>query len=109
MISIRQILYIALISAFAYDVWGQAKNDYNWILGYLPNKPEIFFGGVSFDFNINSAPPIYFETKCNALYTAVLSSNSGRLLAYSNGCSIFNSQHEYMEDGDTIASGYIWD
>jgi len=109
MIAVKHILFIALIAAFAQNVLGQANNDYNWILGYPPNRPEIYYGGVSFNFNSNSPPPTYFETKCNALYSAILSSNSGRLLAYSNGCSIFNSDQQYMEEGDTIASGYIWD
>ncbi len=88
---------------------GQAKNDYNWILGYPPNKPEINYGGVKFDFNQDFTPPEFFNTICPALYTAVLNSNSGKLLGYSNGCSIFNSVHQYMEEGDTIAYGYIWD
>lgn len=87
----------------------QAMNDYIWILGYPPNNLAIYNGGVSMDFNKNLISPKYFETKCAALDPAVLSSSSGSLLAYSNGCSIFNVNHDLMQGGDTIAYGLIWE
>lgn len=106
---LKIILYIVFVLGFVHESKAQAKNDYNWILGYLPNHPESYFGGVQIDFNQDFTSPKYFETKCNALAAAVLSSNSGKLLAYSNGCSIFNRNHEIMIGGDTIAGGSIWD
>ena len=87
----------------------QAKNDYHWILGYLPNKPEEYFGGVSIDFDKMNAEANYFNTQSNANEPAVLSSNSGRLLAYSDGCNLYNANHEIMANGDSIAFGQVWE
>lgn len=103
------IIYILLSLGNLHNTDAQARNDYNWILGYPPNKPDNYFGGVKIDFNQNNCSSEYFETICNALNPAVLSSDSGKLLAYSNGCSIYNGNHEIMAGGDTIASGAIWD
>ncbi len=38
-----------------------------------------------------------------------MSSDSGKLLVYSNGCSIFNGSNEKLEGADTIAYGGIWE
>jgi hypothetical protein len=79
-----------LIFCCEYNSNAQARNDYHWILGYGPNRPDEKLGGIHIDFNSDFPYPFYFETKCHAYEPAVLSSNNGRLLAYSNGCSIFN-------------------
>src|SRR6187549_1728927 len=98
MFEIRKFFCLIIGLIWVQTIWAQAKNDYNWILGYPPNKPEIFYGGVTFDFNSDVTSPEYFNTICPALYTAVLSSNSGKLLAYSNGCSVYNSAQQFMDD-----------
>jgi PKD repeat protein len=107
----KRVIILCLYFSFCIQVilLAQAKNDYNWILGYSPNDFETHFGGVSIDFNLNLTSPNYFETNCNALNPAVLSSNTGKLMVYSNGCSIYNANHDIMEGGDTIAYGYIWE
>lgn len=106
---LKSILCIVLALTSVIKILAQAKNDYNWILGYPPNNPSEYYGGVRIDFNDDLPTPRYFETKCSASAPAVLSSNSGSLLAYSNGCSIYNANHESMHGGDTIAYGAIWE
>ncbi len=103
------ILFSVIVLGFGNNSKAQAKNDYYWILGYPPNNQAGYFGGTIIDFNLNDVRPEYFYTGCHALTPAILSSNSGNLLAYSNGCSIFNVNHEILHDGDTIAYGHIWE
>jgi len=103
------IIYIILSLGNLHNTDAQARNDYNWILGFPPNISDKYFGGVKIDFNHNLPLVQYFNTNCDAFYPAVLNSATGRLLFYSNGCSIFNSNHEIMQGGDTIAYGGIWD
>lgn len=107
-VQLKLIIIISFL-ACSLKLGAQAKNDYQWILGYPPNVPEEYFGGVRMDFNNEILSPSYFNTICPASATAVLNSNSGRLLAYSNGCNIYNVNHEIMENGDSIAYGEIWD
>ena len=105
----KVILSIMLCLCCLQFSMAQARNDYNWILGFPPNISNENFGGVRIDFNHNRPTAEYFNTKCDAFYPAVLSSAMGQLMVYSNGCSIFNSNHEIMLGGDTIAYGGIWD
>ncbi len=105
----KQIICFIYLFSLCLSTQAQAKNDYNWVLGYTPNLPGECFGGTILDFNSNSLEPKYFNTKCNAGQPAILSSESGKLLAYSEGCRIYNSEHEIMENGDSIAFGRIWE
>lgn len=109
MIKLIGIFSSVVMVLFANPICGQAMNDYNWILGYPPNIENELFGGVSIDFNQSLTSPMYFNTICPALSPAVLSSNSGRLLAYSNGCNIYNNMNLLMDEGDSIAYGDIWE
>ncbi|HZV70212.1 MAG TPA: T9SS type A sorting domain-containing protein [Saprospiraceae bacterium] len=78
-------------------------------MGYPPNQPEKYFGGTLFDFNENEVFPKYFNIYSQEEADAILSSSNGKLMAYSNGCNILNSQHSVMVRGDSIAYGYIWE
>jgi len=87
----------------------QEKSDYHWILGYPPNNPNEFFGGVNLTFQENQLKVEYFPTQCHVNEPAILSSPSGRLLAYSEGCRLYNGQHEIMANGDSLAFGEVWE
>ncbi|HEY3386885.1 MAG TPA: T9SS type A sorting domain-containing protein [Saprospiraceae bacterium] len=87
----------------------QEKYDNNWIMGYPPNLPSENFGGFKFNFNEEQLRIEYFSTKCHANEAAVLSSPSGKLLAYSEGCRLYNGNHEIMSNGDSLAFGQIWE
>ena len=93
---------------FLKEAFCQVKLDYNWILGYPSEIPAEDFGGVRFDFEYNKVNITYFNTICDASEPAVLSTPSGRLLAYANGCNIYNGEHEIMENGDSISFGLNW-
>lgn len=99
------ILYFICLS----QLFCQAKQDYIWILGYDPNKPELFLGGVLLDFNQNLGEPKYFNIEYDAQVPGILSSPSGRLLLYTNGCTVIGSDHMPIAEGDTISYGYVWD
>jgi hypothetical protein len=105
---VRLFFNIIVISSFVQTICAQAKNDYNWILGYHPNIPDEYFGGVMLDFNHDIASPEYFNIYCSASEPAILSSNLGKLLVYSEGCRIYNSLHEVMIGGDSINFGETW-
>ncbi len=89
--------------------YGQNKHDYVWVLGYGPNKPELFFGGVMLDFNYNHSMPEYFNVNYDIDVPGILSSPGGQLRLYTNGCSIIGSNHLAISNGDTISGGYVWD
>lgn len=103
-------LRLVLFANFLYTLTiAQVKNDYNWILGYPPNKPESFFGGVLLDFNKDLIFPEYFNISHDSGPSGVLSDQNGQLLLYSNGCSIIGIEHEPIANGDTIGFGYVWE
>ncbi|MBK9983511.1 MAG: hypothetical protein IPP15_14180 [Saprospiraceae bacterium] len=93
---------------FNISIYAQAKNDYNWVLGYPPNDPDRYFGGTMLKFSPDLAPPEYFETRCVSGDVSILSDSNGKLLLYSEGCRIYNSHHSVMDNGDSIAYGKIW-
>lgn len=103
-------LFILLNLIVGHNIYCQAKYDYNWVLGYLPNKPEKYFGGVNINFhNANRLNFEYFHTKIDAHQPTFLSNSSGELLLYSNGCSILNAHHDTLINGEKIAAGVFWD
>lgn len=108
---IRRRIYYFIVSIILSGTLSQAqvKNDYVWTLGYPPNIPEEYFGGTLFDFGGNNLNISYFNTLSFAREPGVLSSNSGKLIAYLDGCHIYNGEHEIMENGDSINYGSIWE
>ncbi|HZV69861.1 MAG TPA: T9SS type A sorting domain-containing protein [Saprospiraceae bacterium] len=101
------ILIYLLVSCFKSN--GQADNNYIWLLGYPPNQPEDNLGGTMLDFNENKVSPKFINIYSALNEPAILSTNKGELLTYSNGCNIYNATHNLIEDGDTIGFGYIWE
>ncbi len=106
---IYQSLFFIFILCHTLVSTAQEKSDYNWILGYPPNDPNEFFGGVNLSFHGNQLSMEYFPTLCHVNEPAILSSPTGRLLAYSEGCRLYNGQHEVLASGDSLAYGEVWD
>lgn len=86
----------------------QRKHDYNWIFGNGPSNPELHYGGVLMDFNVDSVALSYFETDVTFSWDkASISDRAGNLIAYTNGCQVQNRNYELMENGDNINEGPI--
>jgi hypothetical protein len=103
----NKILVLLLLLFYFSDSLSQ-NNDYNWVLGYPPNNPDKYFGGVSLNFNINFPSPKYFDTPAHLYQPAALSSLSGKLMCYTNGCRIFDSNNNIIQNGDSISYGGVW-
>ena len=83
------------------------KHDYHWMMGTA-------FGflneGVLFNFNESPMNMIWVERNMVMGSTnATMSDAEGNLIFYSNGCEIFNAEHELMENGDSINAGYVYE
>ena len=98
-----------LVCLYLSELIGQARQDFIWVLGYDPNKPESYLGGTLLDFNRDLVSPQYFHIGYDAQVPGILSTPSGKLLIYTNGCTIIGSDHMPIQGGDTISYGYVWD
>jgi hypothetical protein len=87
------------------SIIAQDKRDYNWFLGDDQMVgPEI--RALQFDFNQVPTLPSLRERGLNFDRNNVsISTASGNLLFYSNGCAIANREHDVMLNGDQINDG----
>ncbi len=104
-------LFLAFILTVSIPAFSQLKHDNIWTMGYgqiWPSSDGYPFGGVIMDFS--TAPPTLtlrdylFDTP-----RAAISDKNGRLVAYTNGCRIFNRNHEGMFNGDTLSPGNVYE
>ncbi len=104
----KRLLSICLLFTLAWQVIGQPKHDYNWLLGYGP-APDPIIGGSWLNFHQNPVEVSFFDIQI--LYTAIsmISDSSGSLQFYTNGCEVINAEHELMANGDSINAGDIHD
>jgi PKD domain/Secretion system C-terminal sorting domain len=100
-------LFFLLLSVFTNTVTAQNKNDFNWILGYSSANPELFFGGDWINFNEGNPAIQFFDVPEEMWVPCSMSDEDGVLQFYTNGCSIFNANHQTMENGDDINAGII--
>lgn len=88
----------------------QTKHDYIWPIGYgmIGQSPSGHqFGGIIMDFNQS---PISFTLQdyiCDRPRAAI-SDKNGRLVAYSQGCKVFDANHQVMLNGDTLGPGNVF-
>lgn len=84
----------------------QPRHDYIWLLGDSPVNTQFKIGGCTLDFNDNpvsiTAVPI---AGGSGLSYQPMSDENGKLLYYTNGCSIYTADFQVMEGGDTLNSG----
>jgi len=89
------IFIVAVLSSL--NLKAQNKQDYIWLFG--------FGGDDSYIFDFNQSP-YEFEQENLPIpmgsFNGSICDNEGNLLFFTNGCSIYNSQYELMENGDSL-------
>ena len=114
LIKIIFLILFNLISNHATTQW----HDLNWVLGYgqpfmsvrpFPDPNQgiqvLNFQNSKFDsslYFVNSTAWMSFTTNC-------ISDKNGKLLFYTDGCTIFNQKHGVVKNGDTINPGVLWE
>lgn len=83
------------------------KHDNTWLFGYYPVDSTHTYGGTWIDFQTKTMlffePPIWFKGA-----SSMYSDNSGHLVAYTNGCEIYDSAHHIIQNGDSLNPGYFY-
>lgn len=81
----------------------QNKHDYNWVF------PNLQLGGNHLSFNGDTLQISALGTTEGRTRTALacMSDKEGNLLFYTNNCTIFNKNHEIMENGEGLNPGVI--
>ncbi len=93
-------LYVIVFLKFS-NASTQAYYDYNWMFS-SDAKPMI----ISFnDHSVSSLKENITNLMRIGSANMTMSDAQGNLLFYSNGCSIFNAQHQIIKDGDGLNKG----
>lgn len=81
----------------------QSKNDYNWIITRQVDATTPQAEGAHWRFTDDGLVREYVETPDGIFRQITTMSNSeGELQFYSNGCAVYNAEHQLMENGDGI-------
>ena len=106
--SYKNICLPLLLLCGIHSLIAQSKRDHTWILGYptlIPGQPNTEqFGGMFMKFSEDQYTVENFDIVGGPV-SAVANDEDGNLLFYTNGCSIYNSAHEVMENGSDINMG----
>ncbi len=105
-----RFIIVGLMLYVAITTNAQVKYDYNWGFGYSSNTTDSTFGGTDINFNHDPVNISYIYRELDLRTTnTTMSDAEGNLIFYSNGCKVFNANHELMENGDDINPGQIHD
>jgi hypothetical protein len=95
----KKILFLLSIVFFVFLCYGQ-KHDYIWMNGNI--WPENYI------LDFNQYPPVTYKTNTNYPFSVcklTFADSTGRLLFYTNGCSMKNDQHQDVQGGEKINQG----
>ena len=94
--------YLLFFLLFFFDNAYTQKEASNWQFGHKHAAFQFHFND-SLEISQDSTGFIIYQT------SASISDSLGNLLFYTNGFSIINTEHELMENGDSINYGYYWE
>lgn len=98
----KTLLLISTLFAWI-TISAQNHYDNNWIFSDVNGAVIVNFGNGTPEIE-EVEIPIIFEGA-----SAQISDVNGDLLFYTNGCEIYNSAHQLMENGDEINPGFVYD
>jgi len=106
----RTVITFSLVVVVYSLAFTQSKRDYIWMEGKnftdsLPGMEGTYFDWRSGEFDYYYLP---LTNEIGASNASICDEQSGKLLFYSNGCRILNSNHEVMENGEEINSGFYY-
>ncbi len=84
------------------------KEDFNWMLGQCGTQSDSIFSRIlwTFDTQGNYHEQRTYKVDYRMEYTnASISDSLGNLLFYTNGHTIFNKDHQIMQNGDGLEAG----
>jgi hypothetical protein len=102
----HRIIWIILFALIQTFIQGQ-RYDFNWMTGYGGGSGDPKYGITNIDFNsgnpfLSYVPSRMYLHDANAVYSDV----TGKLLYYTNGFEIENSEFKLMSDGDNLGIKY---
>lgn len=107
-----KIIYLCLLQGIGILSLSAQKHDYQWLFGYGNRvaSTDTNFGGIILDFNDTPTALVKHVRLSDINEDNVsYSDNNGKLLFYSNGGDIFDSQDSIMLNGDSINFGNDWE
>ncbi|MBK7344697.1 MAG: hypothetical protein IPJ06_17370 [Saprospiraceae bacterium] len=103
---------IVFLLSFTCLIGFSQKSDYTWVLGYKPINPDpdslLGINLVNYSIGIKKAGYLPGEGHMLLTNASISHPETGELLAYTDGCRIFNRQFEQMINGDSINFGKTW-
>src|SRR5262245_39920895 len=108
----KSILALTPVFICSFQIlYSQQKLDYVWPLGYGPEfhpPTGIDQGGILMDFN-DAPPSLSLHSFISRSQLAGICDTTGQLLAYTDGCNIYNRDHAIMLHGDSINPGIVFE
>ncbi len=104
------LIYAGL--SIIFNLNGQNRYDYTWIAGY--DYFDSIQGSEStlIEFSEDNLKVKYQKTlqqyALGSSIAMISNRSNGKLLFYTNGCAVFDSTHNIMENGDSINFGSYW-
>ena len=102
----KYFLFVLLLASFQADLLAQQdKRGNTWVIGrHLSTSGEL----MELDFNGDSLSIDSFVSDHSMAEPSITSysDSEGEILLYSNGCAIFNRNHQIIENGDNLATDY---
>ena len=107
----KSSFYTILFSALCTIVNAQSRHDYIWPIGYGATKllsSGYMRSGILMDFNQDTEPVFSLDSFVTSGPQAAICDTSGLLVAYTDGCHVYNRDHQIMLGGDSLNPGDVF-